>query len=366
MSSAAGIRLTGVAKRYGRHTVLPNLDLDIAAGEFVSVLGPSGSGKTTVLKLIAGFEAPDAGSVFLGGSDTTGVAPEHRNIGVVFQNYSLFPHMNVAANVGFPLRMRRMAKSDREEGIRKALTQVALAGYEQRMPHQLSGGQQQRVAIARAIVYQPGVLLMDEPLGALDRRLRGEMQLEIKALHEQLGITIVYVTHDQDEALSMSDRVVVINSGRIEQIGAPREVYRRPTTLFVADFLGDFLSLSVTISEGCAHLRGLSAKIPLPLPINGARLPEGPAKLLWRSDRVYLGSGPASSGEPLVIPASVVTAAYGGAAVRLRVRLATGDVGVISTDEATNLYPGQSISVVLDLSIAAILPIEENKKEVQC
>ena len=204
MERAKDIKLEGIAKSYGRQKVLHHVNLDVAAGEFVSMLGPSGSGKTTILKVIAGFEAQDEGHVWIGGRDMTGIAPERRNIGVVFQNYSLFPHMDVAKNIGFPLRMRKVDQREQRERIERALALVALEGFGGRMPSQLSGGQQQRVAIARCFVFRPDILLMDEPLGALDKRLRDEMQLEIKALHERLGITIVYVTHDQEEAMSMA------------------------------------------------------------------------------------------------------------------------------------------------------------------
>jgi ABC-type Fe3+/spermidine/putrescine transport system ATPase subunit len=351
----SGVRLSRIAKNYGRTAVLRGIDLDIVEGEFLSVLGPSGSGKTTILKILAGFEEPDAGSVSFAGRDMSGIPPERRNIGVVFQNYSLFPHLSVADNVGFPLRMRGMAKVRRGAAIRAALGQVALTGFEHRMPSQLSGGQQQRVAIARAIVYQPDFLLMDEPLGALDRRLRGDMQTEIKALHERLGITVVYVTHDQDEALSMSDRVVVLNAGRIEQVGPPREVYRNPASLFVADFLGDSMSLSVSISDGLAQFSGLESTAPLRLP-SGVPI-VGAAKLLWRSDQVAIGEPDGASPDILKVPATVLTAAYAGSAVRVRVRLASGDIGTVATDEARRFSTGEAVLVLLDPRAASILPV---------
>ena len=352
---AIGIRLKGIAKGYGRQPVLHDLDLEVVPGEFISMLGPSGSGKTTILKIIAGFEDPDRGHVFLGERDMTGVPPERRNIGVVFQNYSLFPHMNVAANVGFPLRMRRIPKDRQREAIRRALALVALSAYEARMPNQLSGGQQQRVAIARAIVYEPDVLLMDEPLGALDRRLRADMQLEIKALHERLGVTVVYVTHDQEEALSMSDRVVVFNKGRIEQVGDPRTVYRRPETLFVADFLGDSLSVSATVLGRRARLCDIDAEILL----GDDRSPQGAVKFLWRSDQVSVAAPPKlprQEGQTLVVPAIVLASAYAGAAIRLRVQLDTGDIGIVTVGDTNTVAAGEAIGIVLDLSTAAFLP----------
>ena len=355
MSANAGLELVEVVKSYGRDPVLRGVNLRVARGEFVSVLGPSGSGKTTALKILAGFEEPEAGSVFVGGRHMVGVPPERRNIGVVFQNYSLFPHMSVGANVAFPLRMRGVAKAQRHEEARKALAQVALAGYEYRMPHQLSGGQQQRVAIARAIVYQPDILLMDEPLGALDRRLRQEMQLEIKALHERLGLTILYVTHDQDEALSMSDRIAVVNAGRIEQIGTPREVYRHPATLFVADFFGDSLSITASISHGVAQIDGTDAKVALP----GVEGFDRKAKLHWRSDQVALASGEPTPPGVLTIPATVLTCAYSGGSLRLRVGLAGGDVGVVLVPENAAVRPAESVLLRMNAKDATVLPLAE-------
>jgi putative spermidine/putrescine transport system ATP-binding protein len=358
-TSPAGIHLQGITKSYKGQPVLHGLDLDVAPGEFVSMLGPSGSGKTTTLKVIAGFEQPDSGSVTLAGRGMTGIPPERRDIGVVFQNYSLFPHMSVGANVGFPLRMRRVPKAERQDQIRRALDLVELGGYEERSPRELSGGQQQRVAIARALVFQPQVLLMDEPLGALDRRLRAVMQMEIKALHERLGLTVVYVTHDQEEALAMSDRIVVFNAGRIEQVGSPREVYRAPATLFVADFLGDSLSVSGTVTGSKAQLAGGAG----PVSIDGVPAPDGPVKFLWRSDGVAL-AGPAGQvaqeGSVVTIPATVLTSAYSGEAVRLRLRLATGDVGIATVeDDGTMPGAGTAVSVRVDLATALALTVPQ-------
>ena len=354
MAAAKAIRLAGIVKSYDRHEVLHGVELDVAPGEFVSMLGPSGSGKTTVLKIIAGFEEPDAGSVAIGGREMTGVLPEKRNIGVVFQNYSLFPHLNVAGNIGFPLCMRGVPRADRQARIEAALALVDLAGYATRMPDQLSGGQQQRVAIARAIVFEPDILLMDEPLGALDRRLRSDMQAEIKALHDRLGITIVYVTHDQEEALSMSDRVAVFNAGRIEQIGRPRDVYRAPATLFVAGFLGDSLFLTARIAQGRAHLSGDAGTLdPQAATVAGA------ARLLWRSDEVEVvpvPDGIVQTGARVVVPADVLSASYAGTSVRLGVRLPTGDTGTVLASERAEIRSGDRVGIALDLGRAAILP----------
>ena len=238
--TAAAIRLAQVTKTFDGHVVaVDDVTLDIEAGEFFALLGPSGCGKTTTLRMIAGFEMPDAGRVHVGGRDITDLPVHRREMGMVFQSYALFPHRTVAQNVAFGLRMRDVSKPDIERRVEAALALVALTGLEERKPAQLSGGQQQRVALARALVVEPPVLLCDEPLGALDRKLRQQMQFELKELQRRLGVTLVFVTHDQEEALAMSDRIAVMNKGRVEQVGAPTEIYERPRTRFVADFIGE-------------------------------------------------------------------------------------------------------------------------------
>jgi len=238
--SSAAIRLEEVTKTFdGKVVAVDAVTLDIRAGEFFSLLGPSGCGKTTSLRMIAGFERPDSGRVHVGGQDITDVPVHRRDMGMVFQSYALFPHRTVAENVAFGLRMRDVPKPEIARRVASALAQVALTGLEERKPGQLSGGQQQRVALARALVIEPRVLLCDEPLGALDRKLRQQMQFELKELQQRLGVTLVFVTHDQEEALAMSDRIAVMNKGRVEQIGAPTEIYERPRTRFVADFIGE-------------------------------------------------------------------------------------------------------------------------------
>ena len=234
----ADVRLDGISKRFGEVTAVDDVTLDVAPGEFFTMLGPSGSGKTTTLRLIAGFERPDAGRIELGGADVTRVAPYARNVNTVFQDYALFPHMNVADNVAYGLRIKRISRRTREQRVEQVLAMVRLEGLGSRKPAQLSGGQRQRVALARAIVNRPRVLLLDEPLGALDFKLRQEMQIFLKALQRDLGITFVYVTHDQEEALTMSDRIAVFSHGRIDQVGTPLNVYEHPTTEFVAGFVG--------------------------------------------------------------------------------------------------------------------------------
>ena len=236
--SAPDISVRGLTKRYGDVVAVDGIDLDIPAGEFFTMLGPSGSGKTTTLRMIAGFEMPDEGSIELAGEDVSRLPPYDRPVNTVFQDYALFPHMTVRANVEYGLMVKRVKKGERRERATNALEMVRLAGYGDRKPSQLSGGQRQRVALARAIVNRPKVLLLDEPLGALDLKLRQEMQIELKSIQREVGITFVYVTHDQEEALTMSDRLAVFNQGKIEQIGPPAEVYEHPQSEFIAGFVG--------------------------------------------------------------------------------------------------------------------------------
>ncbi|MEW5724273.1 MAG: ABC transporter ATP-binding protein [Thermodesulfobacteriota bacterium] len=233
------VQLERVTKLFEDVVAVDRVSLAIARGEFVTLLGPSGSGKTTTLMMIAGFETPTSGLIYIGGEMVVYKPAYRRNVGMAFQSYALFPHMTVFDNIAFPLRMRRRGKAEIEREVKRALGLVKLSEYGGRYPRQLSGGQQQRIALARALVYNPPVLLMDEPLGALDKKLREHMQLEIKHLHQSLGITVVYVTHDQSEALTMSDRIALMNEGRIEQVGAPADLYDRPASRFVADFIGD-------------------------------------------------------------------------------------------------------------------------------
>jgi putative spermidine/putrescine transport system ATP-binding protein len=234
----AAVSMRRVTKRFGDVVAVDDVELDVRAGEFFSMLGPSGSGKTTMLRMIAGFEAPTEGRILLHGDDVTRLPPFDRDVNTVFQDYALFPHMSVEVNVAYGLKVKRVPKPERRVRVQQALEQVRLAGFEKRRPNQLSGGQRQRVALARALVNQPSVLLLDEPLGALDLKLREEMQVELKQIQQLVGITFVFVTHDQQEALTMSDRIAVFNRGRIEQVGTPVEIYEQPATDFVAGFVG--------------------------------------------------------------------------------------------------------------------------------
>ncbi len=283
MPAGAAVRLDAVSKQFGSFVAVDRMSLAIEPGEFITFLGPSGSGKTTSLMMLAGFETPSAGEITIDGQRMSRVPPYRRNVGMVFQNYALFPHMNVAENIGFPLRQRRVDRAAIARRVAETLDLVQMAGYGGRAPRQLSGGQQQRVAIARAIIFRPRVLLMDEPLSALDKKLREDMQLEIKHLHQRLGITFVYVTHDQREALVMSDRVAVMNEGRIEQLGAPAAIYDRPANHFVASFIGESNFIAgvptkswpgeVALRVGEAVLRGLG---------------EGGARLMVRPEKIAL------------------------------------------------------------------------------
>ena len=249
-SSEAYVRFDGVQKSYdGVNLVVKDLNVDIPRGEFLTMLGPSGSGKTTSLMMLAGFETATHGDIYLNGRSINNVAPHKRGIGMVFQNYALFPHMTVAENLAFPLQVRKMSKADVEEKVQRALDMVELGEFGNRRPAQLSGGQQQRVAVARALVFEPDLVLMDEPLGALDKNLREQMQYEIKHIHERLGVTVVYVTHDQSEALTMSNRIAVFEDGRSQQLAPPTELYEKPENAFVAQFIGENNKLNGTVSK---------------------------------------------------------------------------------------------------------------------
>lgn len=259
-SAEIAVSLQSVAKQFGDLTAVKDLDIDIRAGEFFSMLGPSGSGKTTVLRMIAGFEEPTAGTITLNGKDVTKAAPFDREVNTVFQDYALFPHLTIAENVAYGLKVRGVGKQERQKLVAESLEQVRLAHLAERRPSQLSGGQRQRIALARALILRPKVLLLDEPLGALDKQLREQMQIELKQIQREVGITFIFVTHDQEEALTLSDRVAVFNNGKIEQVGTPREVYEFPETEFVASFLGVTNLLDADVSQsllGSAQVHSL-------------------------------------------------------------------------------------------------------------
>ncbi|NDG48003.1 MAG: ABC transporter ATP-binding protein [Rhodospirillales bacterium] len=308
------LALSGIVKRFGAVTALAGVDLDVEEGEFLTILGPSGSGKTTLLKAVAGFELPDKGQIRLGAQDVTLTEARHRNVGMVFQNYALFPHLTVAENVAFPLQMRRIPGAEITRRVAEALATVELGGYEARLPRQLSGGQQQRVALARAIIFGPALLLLDEPFGALDRKLRESLQLEVRRLQRRLRLTTLFITHDQEEALIMSDRIAVMNAGLIQQVGTPAEVYDRPVSRFVANFIGESNLLEATAAGGLAEVPGFGG---LSLPV-----PDGPATLLLRPEALRLEAQAQSA--PCQAQAVVLETVFLGLSVKLRLRTDAG------------------------------------------
>src|SRR6266571_1074672 len=289
---SVAIALEGVSKGFGGAQAVQDLTIAIGEGEFFSLLGPSGCGKTTTLRMIAGFEKPDEGRIVLQGRDVTSVSANRRPVNMVFQQYALFPHMSIYENVAFGLKVKRVPKSEHHDRVHDLLRVVALEGMERRRPRQLSGGQQQRVALARALVNRPAALLLDEPLGALDVKLRKQMQLELKRIQAELGTTFVYVTHDQDEALAMSDRIAVMNGGLVEQVGSPREIYEHPTTSFVADFIGSLNALEFRANElvgGFAVMRlGERDRIVVPVG-SGARVGDS-FQVAIRPERIRIGA----------------------------------------------------------------------------
>jgi putative spermidine/putrescine transport system ATP-binding protein len=287
---AADVHLERVEKSFdGRTRVVDRIDVLVEPGEFFALLGPSGCGKTTTLRMIAGFEEPDGGRITVGGQDVTHMPVHRRDMGMIFQSYALFPHRTVAENVAFGLRMRGLDKGEIRQRVGQALRQVALEGYEDRRPAQLSGGQQQRVALARAIVIRPRVLLCDEPLAALDRKLRQSMQFELKQLQQQLGVTLIFVTHDQEEAMTVSDRIAVMNAGRIDQIGSPSDIYNRPRTRFVSDFIGEINLFEGEWRDGAFISNGV------PLPALGQK--SGRATIAIRPERMRLADNGALRGK---------------------------------------------------------------------
>ena len=317
------VKLISLVKKFGEFTAVDGIDLERPGGEFFSMLGPSGCGKTTTLRMIAGFEQPSDGKILLDGEDMTGTPPHKRHVNTVFQNYALFPHLNVQDNVAFGLRRQRVERNELQRRVAEALDLVQLTGFEKRKPAQLSGGQQQRVALARALVLTPAVLLLAEPLGALDAKLRKTLQIELKALQQQVGITFIYVTHDQEEALTMSDRIAVMSNGRVEQVASPRQVYEEPSTVFVADFLGVSNLMQVTArgadSQGRCRIRLDSFELQA---ARGDTAMSGETKATIRPERVRL-EPQSASGENRV-PGMVERWVYLGNAVQLIVRLATG------------------------------------------
>jgi mannopine transport system ATP-binding protein len=363
MSTAPGgshgleVGIHDVWRRYGSVTAVGGVSLTVEAGEFVSLLGPSGSGKTTLLMMLAGFEEPDQGRLTVGDRDITRLAPNRRDIAMVFQRYALFPHMTVADNIAFPLRMRRIGRAERDEKVRRALAMVKLDAHAGRKPAELSGGQQQRVALARAIVFEPPVILMDEPLGALDKKLRQHMQIELRQLQQRLGATVIYVTHDQEEALTMSDRVAVMNGGSLAQLGRPRDLYDRPADAFVADFIGEMNLLpgtveavsSDTCTVRCAAGLALASGVGAGL---GTRV-----RLAVRPEHVELAR--AQPGDVPGLRGEVSQCIFNGASTAVQVELQGGStlrVDVGARSELALLQPGTPVFARWPAASAIVFP----------
>lgn len=336
------IELSGLSKWYGQQQVLDNIELVIESGEFFSLLGPSGCGKTTTLRLIGGFEDIEHGSVRIDGVDMRGVPAEKRPVNTVFQSYALFPHKSVADNVAFGLRFQDCTKAEAKRRVGEALELVRLNGFESRKPHQLSGGQQQRVALARSLVLRPKVLLLDEPLGALDAKLRRVLQVELRSLHREVGITFVYVTHDQEEALTMSDRLAVMNTGRIEQVGVPREVYDEPCSTYVADFLGLANLLPAEADDRGVQLLGVEVATAT----EGTR---GPCTVLVRPERVTLVA-PAEG----QLRARVEHVVFAGAATHIHLQVGSSALQAVVPNDGAALAAVEGGEVGLRLAPDAL------------
>lgn len=289
---AAGLQAENVTKSFGSFRALDDLSLEVKPGEFLTLLGPSGSGKTTFLMILAGFEAPTAGRLLSGGEDITRRPAEERQAGMVFQGYALFPHMSVEKNIAFPLRVRKRSETEIRARVGAMIERVGLKGHERKLPSQLSGGQQQRVALARALVFEPGMLLLDEPFSALDKSLRGAMQAEVKRLHAETGTTFVFVTHDQGEALALSSRVAIFNHGRLLQVGTPEEVYERPASRFVAEFLGEINMLPVSAAKPDGAGGATAVCDERPIRVAGGAVPSGEAVIAIRPEHITVASEP--------------------------------------------------------------------------
>jgi putative spermidine/putrescine transport system ATP-binding protein len=341
------IRLSGLRKSYGDVVALAGIDLDVRAGEFFTLLGPSGSGKTTSLRLIAGFERPDAGRVELAGEDVSNLPPHERNVNTVFQDYALFPHMSVGDNVAYGLTVRKVPRGEREERVAEALAMVRLAGYEGRRPNQLSGGQRQRVALARALVNRPRVLLLDEPLGALDLKLRQQLQVELKRIQSEVGITFIYVTHDQDEALTMSDRIAVMDGGRVIQVGAPNEVYDEPESGFVAGFVGvsNLLELPVESVDGDTATLGLGSGDRVTAETRGSLRPGRTAIVTIRPERISIADGGVPADGEVCHAAGIVRESlYAGPMTRFVVSLdGGGELMVVRQNAHTSFEDAETL-----------------------
>jgi spermidine/putrescine transport system ATP-binding protein len=363
---APEIRLTDLAKHFRDVRAVDDVSLDIGTGEFFSLLGPSGCGKTTTLRMIGGFELPTAGRIELRGRDVTNDPPDKRPVNMVFQNYALFPHLDVGENIAFGLRRKNVDKADIKRRVQEALELVHLTGYEKRKPNQMSGGQQQRIALARALVNRPHVLLLDEPLGALDLKLRKQLQIELKRVQAEVGITFVYVTHDQEEALTMSDRIAVMNRGKVEQLGSPEELYERPTTRFVADFIGttNLLTGAVETADAASALIRLEGGESCVVAGGGlavgatVELSVRPESILIKASN---GSSPAG---PEPIRGQVEQVAYLGGNVQYQVRTSGGlSITALAPKTGQRLPVGSDVDVVWPPAEALVLAGRSNDEE---
>ncbi len=357
---AYDVELRAVTKRFGSLTAVDAVNLRVRKGEFLSLLGPSGCGKTTSLRLIAGFEQPDEGEILIGGVDAAGAPPYKREVNTVFQQYALFPHMSVLDNVAYGLKQRKVGKSERHRKAREALELVQLTGREKHRPAMLSGGQQQRVALARALVMNPRVLLLDEPLGALDLKLRKEMQIELKRIQDRVGITFIYVTHDQEEALSMSDRVAVMSNGVIEQLDEPRAIYDRPLTPFVADFIGDMNFLVGEVAEVADGGFAIDAGAGIVVRGRGETVKGSRVRVGIRPERMVAVAG-SPDGTANSAAAEVITKMYLGDQIQIVATLASGGNVVVREQRASadpaldTIHPGDLIALSWDESAPLLL-----------
>jgi spermidine/putrescine transport system ATP-binding protein len=350
------IGLVGVSKRFGGVGAVDDISLEIGEGEFFSLLGPSGCGKTTTLRMVAGFEKPDEGRIVLQGNDVTTVPANKRPLNMVFQQYALFPHMSVYDNVAFGLKVKRVPRADHRGRIKEILRIVELEGFERRKPRQLSGGQQQRVALARALVNSPAALLLDEPLGALDVKLRKQMQLQLKAIQHDIGTTFVYVTHDQEEALAMSDRIAVMNGGRVEQIGGPREIYEHPRTAFVADFIGSLNAFDFRVDEliGDSAVMRLGENGRIVVPVDGGHRPGETLRVAVRPERIQIGTPAGHGGSRL--DGTVAEIVFLGMYTQFHVDTAVGRlVAHRLADKAVGLEPDARVVLSWEPEQASLL-----------
>jgi spermidine/putrescine transport system ATP-binding protein len=357
------ISIRSVTKRFGDVTAVDDLTIDIREGEFLTLLGPSGCGKTTTMRMVAGFEEPDEGDILLRGEAVVGVPPNKRHVNMCFQNYALFPHMDVQQNIEYGLKLKKVGKDERERHVKEMLAIVRLEGYEHRRPGQLSGGQQQRVALARALVNEPAALLLDEPLGALDVKLRKQMQLELKRIQNELKTTFVYVTHDQEEALSMSDRIAVMNEGVVEHLGSPREVYERPATPFVADFVGvlNAVELAVSSVDGDRAVLTINDRDRVVAPAMGHQLAAGAIALIAvRPERIAIARGSADGNGGSRLSGTVAQVVYLGTLTQFHVDTPTGRrfvVHQLSTDGSDAIDAGDEVTLTWPVEDSAILRV---------